>query len=54
MLRVVFMGSDAIALPALNWMANEGKRQAEVVAIFTQPDRAVGRGQKIQPNEIKQ
>jgi methionyl-tRNA formyltransferase len=24
-----------------------------VVAVFTQPDRAAGRGQKIQPNEIK-
>lgn len=46
------MGSDAIALPALNWMANEGA--VEIVAVFTQPDRAVGRGQKIQANEIKQ
>jgi methionyl-tRNA formyltransferase len=54
MLRVVFMGSDAIALPALNWMADKGAWQAEIVAVFTQPDRAVGRGQKIQPNEIKQ
>jgi methionyl-tRNA formyltransferase len=26
---------------------------AEVIAVFTQPDRAVGRGQKIQPNAIK-
>lgn len=54
MLRIVFMGSDAIALPALNWMVNEGAGQTEIVAIFTQPDRAVGRGQKIQANEIKQ
>jgi methionyl-tRNA formyltransferase len=47
------MGSDAIALPALNWLDAEGRKLAEVVAVFTQPDRAVGRGQKIQPNEIK-
>src|SRR3954466_5464936 len=53
MLRIVFMGSDAIALPALNWLTGEGRSVAEVVAVFTQPDRAVGRGQKVQSNEIK-
>jgi methionyl-tRNA formyltransferase len=54
MLRLVFMGSDAIALPALNWLAGEGSSVAQVVAVFTQPDRATGRGQKVQPNSIKQ
>ncbi|MBA4136355.1 MAG: methionyl-tRNA formyltransferase [Opitutus sp.] len=53
-MRLVFMGSDAIALPALNWLAGEGSSIGKVVAVFTQPDRAVGRGQKIQPNAIKQ
>jgi methionyl-tRNA formyltransferase len=53
MLRIVFMGSDAIALPALNWLAGEGRNVAEVIGVFTQPDRAAGRGQKVQPNEIK-
>jgi methionyl-tRNA formyltransferase len=48
------MGSDAIALPALNWIASGALESAEIVAVFTQPDRAVGRGQKIQSNEIKQ
>jgi methionyl-tRNA formyltransferase len=52
MLKIVFMGSDAIALPLLNWLAGEGS-DARVVAIFTQPDRPVGRGQKVQPNAIK-
>lgn len=52
MLRVVFMGSDAIALPALEWLA--GSKLGEVVAVFTQPDRASGRGQKVQVNAIKQ
>ena len=51
--RLVFMGSDAIALPALNWLVEQGREVAEVVGVFTQPDRAVGRGQKVQPNEIK-
>ncbi|MBX3735266.1 MAG: methionyl-tRNA formyltransferase [Candidatus Didemnitutus sp.] len=46
------MGSDAIALPMLNWLAGEGSG-AHIVAVFTQPDRPVGRGQKVQPNAIK-
>ncbi len=59
MLRIVFMGSDAIALPALNWLARStGSGQAaggiaQVVAVFTQPDRAAGRGQKVRANAIK-
>ncbi len=52
MLKIVFMGSDAIALPMLNWIAGEGSG-AQIVAVFTQPDRPVGRGQKVQPNAIK-
>src|SRR5476651_2552211 len=52
-MRLVFLGSDAIALPLLNWLAGEGSTHAQVVAVFTQPDRPVGRGQKIQPNAIK-
>jgi methionyl-tRNA formyltransferase len=51
MLKLVFMGSDAIALPALDRLATGGL--AQIVAVFTQPDRAVGRGQKVQPNTIK-
>lgn len=52
-LRLVFLGSDAIALPILEWLAGEGGGIATVVAVLTQPDRAVGRGQKIAPNAIK-
>jgi methionyl-tRNA formyltransferase len=52
-LRLVFLGSDAIALPLLNWLAGEGSPLATVVAVFTQPDRPVGRGQKVQANAIK-
>lgn len=52
-LRIVFLGSDAIALPMLEWVAREGASLASVVAVFTQPDRPVGRGQKVQPNAIK-
>lgn len=50
--KTVFMGSDAIALPALDWLVSPAAG-VELVAVFTQPDRAVGRGQKVQPNAIK-
>ncbi len=52
-LKLVFLGSDAIALPLLNWLAEAGGAHAQVVAVITQPDRPVGRGQKIQANAIK-
>ncbi|MDD3180986.1 MAG: methionyl-tRNA formyltransferase [Opitutaceae bacterium] len=54
MLRLVFMGSDAIARPALEWLAGPGNGLAQIVAIYTQPDRPSGRGQKVTPNAIKQ
>ena len=52
-LRLVFLGSDAIALPLLDWLAGEGRPVATVIAVYTQPDRPVGRGQKVSPNAIK-
>jgi methionyl-tRNA formyltransferase len=52
-LRLVFLGSDPIALPALEWLAGEGSSVAQLVAVFTQPDRPVGRGQKVSANAIK-
>lgn len=52
-LRVVFLGSDPIALPLLQWLAEPGS-PAEIVAILTQPDRATGRGQRVTPNGIKE
>jgi len=52
-LNIVFLGSDIIALPLLDWLAGEGSAFARVKAVFTQPDRAVGRGQKVTPNGIK-
>jgi methionyl-tRNA formyltransferase len=52
-LRLVFLGSDPIALPTLDWLAGEGRAHAEVLAVFTQPDRPAGRGQQVRPNGIK-
>ncbi|HWA86324.1 MAG TPA: methionyl-tRNA formyltransferase [Opitutus sp.] len=53
-LRLAFLGSDPIALPLLNWLAGEGAAVGSVVAVFTQPDRPAGRGQRIVANAIKQ
>jgi methionyl-tRNA formyltransferase len=52
-MKIVFFGSDAIALPLLKWLTGEGASLASVIAVYTQPDRPVGRGQKIQANAIK-
>jgi methionyl-tRNA formyltransferase len=52
-LKIVFLGSDPIALPLLNWLVGAGAAHARITAIFTQPDRPVGRGQKVTPNAIK-
>jgi methionyl-tRNA formyltransferase len=54
-LRLVFLGSDAIALPLLTWLASPaGAAHAQVVAVWTQPDKPMGRGQQVQANAIKQ
>lgn len=47
------MGSDPIALPALEWLRERAADRVGVVAVFTQPDRPSGRGQKLTPNGIK-
>lgn len=53
-LKLVFLGSDPIALPLLNWLAEKGRAHADLVAVFTQPDRPAGRGQLVAANDIKQ
>lgn len=53
LLRLVFLGSDVIAMPILDWFAGAGAGVAQVVGVFTQPDRPTGRGQQIRANPIK-
>ncbi|MDD2764901.1 MAG: methionyl-tRNA formyltransferase [Opitutaceae bacterium] len=53
-LKLVFMGSDPIALPSLEWLAGPGSGIARLLAIYTQPDRPSGRGQKTAAGPIKQ
>lgn len=53
-LRLVFMGSDPVALPLLDWLAGEAGAVASLVGIFTGPDRPSGRGQSVNPNCVRQ
>jgi methionyl-tRNA formyltransferase len=41
--RVIFMGSGAIGLPTLQWVAKSN--DVDLVAVVTQPDKPVGRSQ---------
>lgn len=50
--RLVFMGSDPIALPVLDALVSRAAGP-EIVAVYTQPDRAHGRGQQVRANPIK-
>ncbi len=49
-MRIVFMGSPDFALPSLRRLIDS---EHEVVAVYTQPDRRVGRGQKLGPPPVK-
>ena len=50
--RVVFFGSDAICLPALNWLKAKHLESLDWLAIISQPDRRQGRGQRKLPNPV--
>lgn len=50
MLRVVFMGTPAFAVPTLRALS----RAHTVIGVVTQPDRAAGRGKQLQPSPVKQ
>ena len=50
-MRLVFMGTPEFAVPSLK--AVIGFPGAEVVGVFTQPDRPKGRGNKLTPSPVK-
>lgn len=50
-MRIVFMGTPAFALPTLKALYNSGH---EIVAVYTQPPRPAGRGQKDTPSPVHQ
>lgn len=49
-MRIVFMGTPDFAVPSLAELITAGH---EIVAVFTQPDRPKGRGQKVLTTPIK-
>jgi methionyl-tRNA formyltransferase len=50
-MRAVFLGTPEFALPSLRTLTES---DYEVCAVFSQPDRPAGRGQKLHPTPIKQ
>ena len=50
-MRIVFMGTPEFAVPSLDALLDAGY---DVVGAFTQPDRPVGRGHKLQACPVKQ
>jgi len=48
-LRIVFAGTPEFAVPSLRAACH----RAEVVAVYTQPDRPAGRGRGLQPSPVK-
>ena len=50
-MKVVFMGTPQAAVPTLERLLSEGQ---EVAAVYTQPDRPSGRGQRIAFSPVKQ
>ncbi len=50
-MRLVFMGTPDSAVPSLQRLLNDGH---EIVAVWTQPDRPAGRGNKIHESPVKE
>jgi methionyl-tRNA formyltransferase len=50
-MKVIFAGTPAFAVPTLQALLNSDH---EVVAVYTQPDRKAGRGQKLSESPVKQ
>lgn len=50
-MRIVFMGTPEFAVPTLKMLM---ERKETIIAVVTQPDRPVGRGQQIKASPVKQ
>ena len=49
-MRLVFMGTPDFAVPCLEAVLSAGH---EVAAVYSQPDKPVGRKQEIRPTPVK-
>jgi len=50
-MRITFLGTPAFAVPALKRLIDDDR--FEISAVFTQPDRPAGRGQRLHPGPVK-
>ncbi|MCX5900912.1 MAG: methionyl-tRNA formyltransferase, partial [Proteobacteria bacterium] len=50
-LRTVFFGTPEFAVPSLQGLID---RREQILAVVTQPDRPVGRGQQVKLTPIKE
>src|SRR4051812_10194353 len=50
-MRLVFIGTGEIGLPVVRWLLEQNEH--ELVGVVTQPDKPVGRAQKIEAPPIK-
>jgi predicted dinucleotide-binding enzyme len=50
-MRVIFIGTGDIGLPVLRWL--EKSDEHKLIGVVTQPDKPVGREQRITPPPIK-
>jgi methionyl-tRNA formyltransferase len=50
-MRVLFIGTGEIGVPVLRWLLQSGEH--ELVGVVTQPDKPVGRAQRIEAPPIK-
>jgi methionyl-tRNA formyltransferase len=51
-LNIVFAGTPDFAVPTLRALAEDNRHR--IVAVYTQPDRRAGRGQRLQASAVKQ
>ncbi len=49
-MKIIFAGTPEFAVPSLQKLIDLGH---EICAVYTQPDRAAGRGQHLQPSPVK-
>lgn len=54
-MRIIFAGTPDFAVPSLRLLLSSKllSSKHEVCAVYTQPDRPVGRGRKMQPSPVK-
>jgi len=50
-MRILYIGTGDIGLPALEWLLQSGH---EIAAVFTQPDKPAGRKMELHPSPVKQ